>query len=583
MTRRRTPASAGLAAGLAAALLALGACGDGGGEGGRAATGKPVDGQKRGGTLRVLAAEDVDSIDPGQAYFQTTYMITSAAHRTLYSYEPENRAEPVPDLAAAAPEISPDRRTVTVRLRRGVRFSPPVRREVTAPDVKYAIERAFSASVANGYVATYFGGLEGAPQEPGPARPIPGIATPDPHTLVFRLAEPSGPTFSKALVMPVTAPVPAQYARRFDAANPSTYNLHQVATGPYMLANDARGKVTGYQPGKRITLVRNPSWRREGDFRPAHLDRIEWTIGTDPNVAGRQILRGRGLINGDSPPAPVVKQAVTGRGGQIAFTTLGNRYITLNTKLPPLDDVNVRRAIVAAFDRRALALTRGGATVGDIATHFLYPGVPGFEEAGGLETDLDFLRRPEGNMALAAEYLRRAGHPGGRYTGREELLVVGDNSDPAADAAEIARQTLQRLGFRVRFRSAGTDAVNTTFCGTPAAKVAVCPNFGWLPDYNDPQAVLDAPFNGQGIAPENNINWPQLDDPRINAAMERAALIADTEQRAKAWGEIDRQITALAPAVPWFWDKTPNIQSSDVQGVIATWNAAWDLSFTSLK
>ena len=41
--------------------------------------------------------------------------------------------------------------------------------------------------------------------------------------------------------------------------------------------------------------------------------------------------------------------------------------------------------------------------------------------------------------------------------------------------------------------------------------------------------------------------------------------------------------SACAVAVPWFWDKQPNIESKGVQGVIAQWNADWDLSYTSLK
>ncbi len=35
--------------------------------------------------------------------------------------------------------------------------------------------------------------------------------------------------------------------------------------------------------------------------------------------------------------------------------------------------------------------------------------------------------------------------------------------------------------------------------------------------------------------------------------------------------------------MPWIWDKQANITSSDVQGVIAQWNADWDLSYTSVK
>jgi peptide/nickel transport system substrate-binding protein len=47
--------------------------------------------------------------------------------------------------------------TITVHLKHGVRFSPPVNSESPA-DVKYAIERGFATSVSNGYVGAYFGG-----------------------------------------------------------------------------------------------------------------------------------------------------------------------------------------------------------------------------------------------------------------------------------------------------------------------------------------------------------------------------------------------------------------------------------------
>jgi ABC-type transport system substrate-binding protein len=65
--------------------------------------------------------------------------------------------------------------------------------------------------------------------------------------------------------------------------------------------------------------------------------------------------------------------------------------------------------------------------------------------------------------------------------------------------------------------------------------------------------------------------------------MDRAEALTDTRARAKAWGEIDRKVTALAPAVPWAWDDQPNIRSSNVDGIINKFNALWDLSFTSVR
>ena len=65
---------------------------------------------------------------------------------------------------------------------------------------------------------------------------------------------------SGALAYGATAPVPKEYAAKFDAKTPSTYGENQLATGPYMIENDAAGKAIGYDPGKRIHLIRNPSW-----------------------------------------------------------------------------------------------------------------------------------------------------------------------------------------------------------------------------------------------------------------------------------------------------------------------------------
>ena len=189
-----------LAAVFLVALLALAACGED--EGGSSGTGggsastdltkgtatenKPGEG-KKGGTLTMLAAGDVDFIDPGMTYYSFAFGIMDALHRKLYSYKPDDPTKPVPDLAEGEPEISPDGKTVTIKLRKGVKFSAPVDREVTSKDVKYAIERAFSKNVPNGYARAYLADLQGAPKEPGAIQDIPGLQTPDDQTLVMKL------------------------------------------------------------------------------------------------------------------------------------------------------------------------------------------------------------------------------------------------------------------------------------------------------------------------------------------------------------------------------------------------------------
>ena len=61
------------------------------------------------------------------------------------------------------------------------------------------------------------------------------------------------------------------------------------------------------------------------------------------------------------------------------------------------------------------------------------------------------------------------------------------------------------------------------------------------------------------------------------------AEIASGEQRVKDRGEIDKMVTAQAPGILWLWDKQPNLESSDVSGVLSESNATWDFTFTSMK
>ena len=584
---------------VAALALFVAACGGGGNNKGSTAGQTqqkvPTSG-KQGGKLTYLAAGDVDYIDPGQTYYTFGYMVLYATQRTLYSFKPDDSVNPVPDLATGKPEISADNKTITVHIKQGVKFSPPVNREVTSADIKYAFERSFTKQVPSGYAGTYFSSIVGTPKTPntGNYKPISGIETPDKYTIVFKLKTPSAPLVSQALVMPITAPVPKEYAQKFDAKTPSTYDSHVVFTGPYMVKNDATGKLIGRTPGKLIDIVRNPNWTKSNDYRPAYLDEVRIEEGNDDlTVASRRVLNGTGLLCCDagSPPAPVLKQALSRNKGQIIFVPSGGtRYIAFNTTVKPFDNLNVRKAILAGMDRNALRLTRGGAILGDIATGWIPPGIPGFEEAGGLKqnTDLDFLAHPEGDPALAAKYMNAAAKQGvpvknGKYAGSQKLLTIATNADPGKKTAEVAQGQLQALGFKLNFRIVPQDTLYTKFCGVPKAKVAICPNVGWFKDFADPQSMLDATFNGKNILQQGNVNWPQLNDPAINDAMKKASVIPVGKARNEAWAKINHMIAEQAPAVPWIWDKTALVNSKDVQAVANGYFTTHDISFTSLK
>jgi len=550
---------------------------------------EPLTGGKRGGTLNVLQEIDFEHLDPGIAYFSVDYAVVFATQRPLYSQKP-NSNEETPDMAEGPPQISDGAKTVTVHIKHGIRFSPPVDREVTSADVAYAIERGANPNVATPYIQVYFKAIEGMPTATG--GPIKGIETPNRYEIVFHLSEPKGQLVADALLLPLTAAVPKEYAEKFDKNKPSNYANFQVATGPYMLKNDARGKVLGigYVPGKSATLVRNPNWNPSSDYRPAYLNEIDVKIGGTSTVLGRQVLEGTNIVQNESAVAPpVVQLAAEKYKSQLEISPgAGSHYIAVNNKVGPFDNIDVRKALWAALDRTAMNKARGGELVTNVATHFLYPTINGFEQSGGLKgpqgPQFDFNAYPEGNMRVAEKYMKLAGYPDGRYSGHETLTVVGSSGSPAEQDAEIVEQTLKNLGFTVKFTLVEASTMYAKYCNVPKEEITVCPSVGWAADFADPQTVLNIAFNGTAIVPTGNTNWGQTDVPKINAALAAAENVVGREARAQAWAKIDQELVEDAAAIPFDWDKQANIEGSDVDGVGDIWNVGeWDYSYTSLK
>jgi peptide/nickel transport system substrate-binding protein len=548
-------------------------------------------GGKRGGTLTVLQETDFEHIDPGIAYYSVDYEVVFATQRPLYSNKPNSAAEPTPDMASGPPEISSDSKTVTVHLKTGIKFSPPVNREVTAEDVKYAIERGGNPNVANPYIGAYFKAVEGQPEQEkgGKGGPIKGIVATDKHTIVFHLTEPKGQLVSEALVTPLTAAVPKEYAEKYDKNKPSNYGQYQVATGPYMFKNDSSGKVlgVGYQPGKFATLVRNPNWNASTDFRPGYLNEIQVKMGGSNTVLARQVLEGNDVVyNEPSTPQSVLKLAYERYKPQLEISPgAGSHYIGVNNAHGPFKNINLRKALWAALDRTALDRARGGSLFTNVMTHFIYPTIPGFEQAGGLAgPKVDYNEHPEGDRAIAEKYIKLAGYPSGKYTGGEQITVVGSKGNPLEQDAEIVNNTLKELGFTTKFTLVETSTMYSKYCNVPKENIDVCPSVGWIADFADPQTVLNITFNGKLIVPTGNVNWGQTNVPKLNEEMTKAESITGKQARATAWAKIDTEVVEDAAAVPFDWDKQGMVEGKGVAGVGDLWDVGeWDYSWTSLK
>ena len=166
-------------------------------------------------------------------------------------------------------------------------------------------------------------------------------------------------------------------------------------------------------------------------------------------------------------------------------------------------------------------------------------------------------------MALATEYMKKAGYASGKYDGGETFTGVSDNATVYKQVGEVTVAQFAKLGFKVDMKYVVRDAMYTKYCQVPRDQPAVCPSVGWLKDFADPETLLGPVFKGSNILDVGNSNFAQLNDPKINEMMDKAEVVNDPAERNKAWGEIDKAITETAASIPWLWDTQPLLKSED--------------------
>jgi peptide/nickel transport system substrate-binding protein len=486
----------------------------------------------------------------------------------------------VPDLAEAVPE--PAGLTYTFRLKPGVRFGPPVDREVTSRDVAYAFERIATPSLVAQY-GFYYEVIAGFTAfAEGKAQGISGITTPDERTISFTLTAPTG-DFLDRLSLPATAPIPEEVARCDDS--PGDYARHLIATGPYMIegseALDASScaalePISGYDPSARLSLVRNPSYDPATDdpaIREALPDGFLFTINSSRRDIFERISRGLLESSYDAPPATVVQRegredAATSRLRVNSADRLW--YLSMTLTEPPFDDVHVRRAMNAVMDLDGLRRTWGGPIAGEIATHVL----PGSLIDGALPASEHhpFQEEPfTGDLDRAKEHMRQS-----RYDRDQDgvcdapecsdVVLVTQSEPPWDTMTPIIAQSAGLIGIEITPRAAPASA-SYAITSAPARRIPLAANGGWSKDYADPSGFMVL-HDGRRIIPAGNQNWslvgitagqaeelglsvPPGGVPSVDAEIDRCSALAGQE-RQECWIALDRRLTEeIVPWVPY--------------------------------
>jgi oligopeptide transport system substrate-binding protein len=524
-SRRTAAAVVVVLAALLALSLGLAACGGDTG-GGTSSPTSSSDSPKQGGTLTLSYLTEPSSLDPAIAWNVIDWQIEHDIYQGLLQYAHESGeagTELIPCLATDVPStdnggISADGKVYTFHLRTGVKFQPPVNREVTADDFKYSFERMMSSPRAP--ATSFYMGVVGADAfMKGKAEEISGYKVVDPTTIQITLKSPDL-SFLNAITMDFCDVVPKEWVDKWT----KQFNRHPLGTGPFVFQK--------WTAGREIVLTRNPQCWEAG--KP-YLDTIDYQLSFSPSTALLKLERGEVDVLGDGVPvADLVRvQANPDLKNQIYSQPLvAISYMFMNVDMKPFDDVKVRQALSWAIDRDKLVKLQGGQAMS--LWQFYPKGMPGYQE-GKVMYGYD--------PAKAKQLLAEAGYPDGFKT-----MLYTDNVDPNPKLWTSVQADLAAVGVQAELKTMSNNSFYTQQ-GTPNTLTAG--SFGWWMDFPDPSDWI-APLFSKSSAVEGGMNSSFWWSPQLEKMFTEAQKMTDPAARIQKFSDMQDYIATQAPYVPCY-------------------------------
>jgi peptide/nickel transport system substrate-binding protein len=370
---------------------------------------------RNGGTLTIGLAEEPDVLDPTLARTFVGRMVF--LHMCEKLYDLNAKLQIVPQLAAAMPSFSANKQTVTIRLRRGIRFNDGT--PFNAAAGKQSLERHKN--------------LKGSTRASELA-PVTSIDAPNQYTVRLHLSTRYSPITAQLADRSGMIMSPKQ----LDALG-DKFGTNPICVGPFMFKDRVAGD--------RITLTKSPYYYNK---KNVHLSTLVFKIFNDPNARTQNLRSGDIQVEDriQSTDIPAVSRdkrlriiKATTIGYQGITVNIGNKnglgkgYSNIGTEFARSSAL--RRAFSLALDRKAINKVVFGGTVQPDCFPFA-PGSPWYAATKGYPCY-------KTAQVKAAQRLFASAHV---QKPVEVKLVIG--TDPvAARLGQVIQAMEAKVGFKV--------------------------------------------------------------------------------------------------------------------------------------
>jgi peptide/nickel transport system substrate-binding protein/oligopeptide transport system substrate-binding protein len=479
----------------------------------------------RGGSLRVLidAPRTLDPVGILQVHEAT---ILRQIYEGLVTFDPALRIRPS---LASSWTISPDGRTYTFRLRKGVQFHDGT--ALTSGDVAFTLQRCIAPEPGIGCLAqTHLMHIAGAREyRDHRASRVTGIRTPDAATVEIELEEPL-PVFLMVLSMDQTLILPS---RGFEQSGRAGLIEHPNGTGPFRFVERGAGDT--------IVLARQARYWGGA----ALLDTLQFV----PLLEGDSSNHHTSLLAGRADLADISSDRIgeVRKAGLRVYRApeLSLAFLGLRLDRPPLDNPAVRRAMLLAIDREKLQKADPQGRVA--ATSLLPPGLPGRDPTDHL---------PPRSLLEAKRVLEEAGCPGG--TGLPPIRI-GFSAHPRAQRIVDGIQAdLREIGIEVQGVPLGWSVLDSLITSGGLQGFLL----SWIADLPDADQFLHSLFHSQGEG--NMFGYASAEVDQLLEATRRGV---PGPEHIAAVNRLQEQVIADAPIIPLFHGASTYAWQPGVRGL----------------
>jgi peptide/nickel transport system substrate-binding protein/oligopeptide transport system substrate-binding protein len=493
----------------------------------------PSAGGGQDGVLRMAGSVDLQTLDPAKAKDLGTLFLVRQIFSGLTRLDDD--LQPVPALAETI-EVSDDGLTYTFTLRKNARFQDG--RDITAEDVAFSLTRALDPATTGGDASllaapTFLSDIAGAKELlSGEADSLSGVTVIDDLTLQITLAQPRS-TFLMRL-----ATGPASVLDPDDMDKGDDWWTQPNSSGPFV--------IDDFDIESGMTLKPN------GDFyagKPA-LDEVRILLGSNA-------FQPLNLYqNGEIDVAPVgffsldrALDPASDLNADLQQSDLFSvEYLALRSDVEPLNDPNIRKALILGFPRQMVADASFDGRAAP-ALGFIPNGMLGQDSwpVTGWDYDLDAARQAILDSSYGAAE-------------RVPPITIYANGPP--DRLISFKEVIERdLGLQI-------DLVNVEWNEYIAAlpkQTYPAYSIYWGADFPDPESLLLTLF-GSGQAD----NYVGYSNPDFDSLLQQAAEERDPDVRVQLYQQANQLLMDDAVVLPFYYDRSYMLVRPWVHGLKVT-------------